>query len=275
MKKLMLAGVAVAALASAPAMAADIPLKAAPKVVAAYNWTGCYVGLHFGLGIGKNKNDFGTAVASGATEGFEGFPAEFGPFDHNTGGGVAGGQLGCNYQVAASSWLIGLEGEGLWSGIKGNFAAAEDGSDPGSFSRFESSNRWDANLALRLGYALDRSLWYGKVGAAVGNFQYTETHDDFPTVHSCPNQAVPGNGTCSVSLTNTRFGLLLGFGWELAASDNVTFKIEYNYINFGSTNISYPSASAAIQSFSVKDTKNIIKVGINYRFNTASVVAKY
>ena len=274
MKKLLLGSVAmVAAIAAGPAFAADMPVKApiiAPVV--AYSWSGCYVGVHAGYGWGRNKNDFGRAVASGGTENLEAFPPEFGPFDHRTSGGVAGGQLGCNYQ-AANNFVVGIEGEVWWSGIKGGFTAPEDGADPGTFSRFESRNLWDADLALRFGYAWNRSLLYGKVGVAFGRFQYTETHDDFPTVHSCPG----GAPVCSVNFNNTQAGLLLGVGWEYAFANNWSAKVEYDYINYGSHTIPYPNASATIQNFSVSDTKQIVKVGLNYKFDWAPgpVVSKY
>jgi outer membrane immunogenic protein len=267
MMRTLLGGVGVSALLiAAPlsiANAADMPLKAPPIVAApAFSWNGCYIGVHAGYGWGRNTNDFGNAIASGATEN-EGFPAEFGPFNHNTSGGVAGGQAGCNYQPSPN-WLIGVEGELFWSGIKGSSTAPEDFADPGTFSRFQSQNRWDGDFALRAGFVSGVDLFYGKAGVAVGSFKYTEWHDDFPTVHSCP-----GGGTCAVSINNTRAGLLLGAGWEHAfIGTHWSFKIEYDYINYGSTNIAYPSTGpfgAAIQSFPVKDTKQIVQVGVNFK----------
>jgi outer membrane immunogenic protein len=274
MNKFMLGSTALIAFAAiGSAGAADLPVKAPPMVAApVFSWTGCYIGAHAGYGWGRNRNDFGTAIASGATEN-EGFPAEFGPFDHNTNGGVVGGQVGCNYQWA-NNWVVGVEGEAWWSGMKGSSTAPEDGADPGTFSRFESRNRWDGDVALRLGYAWGRSLLYGKAGVAVGSFQYTEWHDDFPTTHSC--FLISTANTCSATVNNTRAGLLLGVGWEYAWTNNWTFKVEYDYIDYGSTNIAYPSAAAAIQSFPVKDTKQIVKVGVNYKFDWGGpVVARY
>jgi len=271
MMRILLGGVGISALLiAAPlgtANAADMPLKAPPIVAPAFSWTGCYIGAHAGYGWGRNTNEFGNAVASGVTEN-EGFPAEFGPFNHNTSGGVAGGQLGCNYQTA-SNWVIGVEGELFWSGIRGSFTAPEDGADPGQFSRFESSNRWDGDLALRAGFVSGMNLFYGKAGVAVGSFKYTEWHDDFPTVHSCflINPASPL--TCSATVTNTRAGLLLGAGWEHAFTTQWSFKVEYDYFNYGSHNIPYPSGGpfgALIQSFPVKDTKQIVQVGVNFKF---------
>jgi outer membrane immunogenic protein len=266
MRKLLLAGIALAACVTGPAMAADLPVKAPPMVAAAsFNWSRCYVGAHAGYGWGRNRNDFGNAIASGPTEGFENFPAEFGPFHHNTSGPVVGGQIGCNYQFAPN-WLVGVEGELWWSGIKGGSTAPEDFADPGQFSRFESRNLWDADIALRFGTVLlGRNFLYGKVGVAWGNFRYTEWHDDFPSTHACPN-----GGTCSVSITTTRPGLLLGVGWEHALTfppgDHWTIKLEYNYINYGTHNIAYPSAGAGLPNFPVRDDKHVIKVGVNFYF---------
>jgi outer membrane immunogenic protein len=267
MKRILLAGLGLFAFAAAqPALAADRPLPyKAPPPAPIFNWTKCYVGVHGGYGWGRDRNGFSDAIASGGSEGGEGFPAEFASFNHTTNGGVFGGQLGCNYQ-AANNWVVGVEGELWWSGIKGSHTNPEDFTDPGSYSRFASRNRWDGDVALRLGYAQDRSLLYGKAGVAFGNFRYTETHDDFPTDNSCgPLLGIPMTN-CQRVFTNTRAALLLGVGWEYAFTNYWTFKVEYNYIAFGSDTLPYPAASAAMQSFPVRDTKQVVKVGVNYLF---------
>jgi outer membrane immunogenic protein len=268
MIKKLLAVAAFVALGTGSAFAADLaarPYTKAPVMAApVFSWTGCYLGVHAGYGWGRNNNDFGSAVYDGD------FLPELGPYNHTTSGGVAGGQVGCNYQFSGN-WVVGVEGEAWWSGMRGGLTTPEDGADPGTYTRFESQNRWDADLAFRFGYAVNRSLFYGKAGVAVGNFNYIETHDDFPTTHGCPG----GAPVCSVSYSNTRAGLLLGAGWEYAFVNNWTFKVEYNYIDFGSHTLPYPYVSAAIQSFPVSDRKQIVKLGVNYLFNAGPVVAKY
>src|SRR5207302_7918852 len=166
----------------------------------------------------------------------------------------------------------GVEGEIWWSGIKGQFTAPEDGADPGRFSRFESKNRADADLALRVGFVLPGTLLYAKAGVAAGNFRYTETHDDFPTTHGCP-----GGNECSVSFSQTKVGWLVGVGFETVLPSpslppifpplyQWTFKAEWNFIDYGTKNLPYPSAGAGLPSFPVKDTKQVIKIGLNYYF---------
>jgi outer membrane immunogenic protein len=282
MKKLLLTSVALAAwIAAGPAGAADVAArpvyKAAPPVAAAaFNWSRCYVGVHGGYGWGRNTNDFGTAIASGPTEAFEPLSSEFGPFHHNTQGWLFGGQAGCNWQFTPH-WVIGVEGELKWSGIKGSFTALEDNfpfGDPGQFSRFQSRNLWDGDLALRLGWVSPiGTLFYAKAGVAFGRFDYTETHDDFPTTHGCPGVAfVNGafiNGQCSVTVSRTNVGWLVGVGFETPFTilcSSCTFKGEWDFIDYGTHTIPYPSAGAAIQNFAVHDIKHIFKIGLNFYF---------
>ena len=43
----------------------------------------------------------------------------FGPVTGNTNGVLGGGQIGCNYQFAPN-WVVGIEGDGEATGIKGD-----------------------------------------------------------------------------------------------------------------------------------------------------------
>jgi outer membrane protein OmpA-like peptidoglycan-associated protein len=249
MKKALLVGCAAVALSSVPMLA---------DAAHAQDWTGCYLGVHAGYGWGSDKNTFGKVIDNGSLD----VPAEVGPYKHTTSGGLAGGQLGCNYEFEPG-WLIGAEGDFSWAGISGRRIVPEDSHDPGSFTAFRSRNRWDGDIAARLGYAFDESLLYGKVGWSWGNFHYLEQHDDFPTTNNSACSPV-----CTAGFSNTRGGLLFGGGWEFKFADNLSAKIEYNHIDYGSARIPYPSTSnsLALQHFRVSDNENIVKVGINYLF---------
>src|SRR5436190_1643242 len=118
MKKLLLAGTALGGLALAgPALAADIPVKAPPPVVApAFTWTGCYIGGNVGGAAGQKEWDnftgsffnglFGgrtsaiVVITTTGTEVVEGFPAlnRITSISDDTHGFLAGGQVGCDYQ---------------------------------------------------------------------------------------------------------------------------------------------------------------------------------
>ena len=92
-----------------PAAAADMPVKAVPRLVApvAYNWSGLYIGGHLGGGWSdKCFNQVSPVVAFGHTA------ATTAPV------GLGGGQVGYNLQRA--NWLFGVEASASGLNISGN-----------------------------------------------------------------------------------------------------------------------------------------------------------
>src|SRR4051794_17877087 len=94
-KVALLGAVAFSIVSASLASAADLPPRPAPPpiarapviVEAGFSWTGCYVGVHGGYGWGKKT-----------------FPDDdgFELTNHDVNGGLAGGQIGCNYQAVLS-----------------------------------------------------------------------------------------------------------------------------------------------------------------------------
>src|SRR5215468_3476567 len=117
-RKLFVAGVTVAALSAAPAMAGELPINAplyapfyrAPPIIA-LNWTGCYLGGHIGGSFVDKK--FGQFVDTAVPSTF-GAPTSFAisdpSIDLNSTSLLGGGQVGCNLQFAGN-WIIGFEAE--------------------------------------------------------------------------------------------------------------------------------------------------------------------
>ena len=143
---LALAAVATIALGATAASAADLgqrPVyKAQPApIMAAYNWSGFYVGGHLGYGWGRGDlSDVITGVSTSAdTDGF-----------------LAGGQIGFNWQTGA--FVFGVEGDWSWTNADGSVAI------PGAI--VNSEHNWYATLTGRVGYAVDNWLWYVKGGGA-------------------------------------------------------------------------------------------------------------
>ena len=125
MKKLLLAGAAIASLFATGAFAADLPARVytkAPVVPPAiYSWTGFYIGGNVGYGWGR-ENDNGTFTGTSSAQvvsAVSGLPVGlpvvttlptlpiFGR--SNVNGVIGGGQAGYNWQF--QNWLIGLEGD--------------------------------------------------------------------------------------------------------------------------------------------------------------------
>ena len=236
----------------------DRPFAATPAALpaAAYQWSGCYAGIHGGGGLLNNPfTDFF------GLEGSEG-----------GGGGLIGGQAGCNVQTGQIVW--GVEGEAAWSSLKNKVlfnvqSTAAFGT--GDSFVFSSRNRWDADIAARAGVAVGRALIYGKVGVASGRFEFSENFAN--------NDGSSGsfqNGSATLT------GVLFAAGIEYAFAPNWSAKLEYNRIDYltpavqlvsgssggGGTNVSSNTETAVI---------NVAKLGINYHFSAGlgPVTAKY
>jgi len=264
-KLIVAAAVAVSAmLGIGAASAADMAVRAIPYAAPApvFSWTGCYVGVHAGAGV---AHDQGFTTGGGIT-------ADILADRHGV-GGLAGGQLGCNYQIGML--VLGIEGEGFWSGMK--VTADRFGGINGStlFETATIKNKWDYDIAARFGIAFDRALVYGKAGWVAGGFDWNGV-----------------DANCDIFCTTTQGsatldGLLIGIGLEYAFTNNWTTKFEYDYLGFGSKNVAFRTTCVTTPAFcgpsgqrhhtqNVSADKHIFKVGINYLFNAAApVIAKY
>src|SRR5882672_7135184 len=100
MKKILLAGTAIAALIASPALAADLGARApvytaAPPVMAAYNWSGIYIGAQ----VGAIWGDADYSIPA------NGFAASYNLDGSVIGGGHIGGLL------QTGPWVFGIEGD--------------------------------------------------------------------------------------------------------------------------------------------------------------------
>jgi outer membrane immunogenic protein len=214
------------------ASAADLPrpVYKAPAAylspVPVYNWTGFYVGIHGGYGWSKFTETTGGLTGGSA----------------DADGWLGGFQLGYNYQFGR--FVLGVEGEYSFADVKISEALFA-----GSITL---KNDFFASVAARFGYAFDRSLLYGKIGAAW-------TRDKWDA-----NDGTGGTATGDFSRT----GWLLGAGYEYAFWNNFTGKIEYNYLMFDSIteNLATTGTLSTTGPADVKLHTHILKVGLNYKF---------
>jgi outer membrane immunogenic protein len=251
MKKLasMIAG--LAALAAAPAVAADMPVKYVPPAPPpVFSWSGCYVGLHVGAGWQVSNFAGGESDGSVAPESGVGW--------------LGGGQAGCNAQWRA--FVIGLESEVWGSTLHDRFF-----DQFGPFTdESRSRNRWDVALSVRSGVAFDRAFVYGKLGAVWGKFDY-----DALFTGTFSNITTTGSATIT--------GVLIGVGFEYALTDNWTTKFEYNYIDYGNKIVEFTTTSCDVGGLcetgtfraTVKERKQLAKLGINYKFGVGKEPAVY
>ena len=147
----------------------------------------------------------------------------------NVGGGLVGGTVGYNYQI--QHFVLGVEGDADWSGIRGSSGGAS------------TSDSWLSTVRGRVGYAADRFMPYITGGGAFGNV----------------NASAPG--LAGGSATNA--GWTLGAGLEFAIAGNWTAKAEYLYVSLGRFNCGVGCGAA---TDNVSFNTNLIRGGINYRF---------
>jgi outer membrane immunogenic protein len=224
--------------AAQSATAADIPYKAPrPAAVVAYNWTGCYIGGNVGGGWARKDwrlniidIDLGNDRGSGV---------------------VAGGQIGCDYQVG--SWVWGVEGRFNWADIEGNH------NDPFiGLVNFSTRVDWFATATGRVGHAWDRTLLYVKGGAA--------------WVRDLHSISIVGIGLEVASADTTRSGWTVGAGIEhaFAWAPGWSGKVEYNYIDLGTRSpefcLTVVIAGVCASIFDIRQDIHVVSVGLNYRF---------
>jgi len=241
----------IAALLGGPAVAADMPMpvKAPPVPVAVYTWTGCYVGGSGG-GLWAHKrwtDDDNLSTTFGRTR-----------FDHTTSGGMAGGQVGCDYQTGR--WVFGGEGSYHW-------ADSNATSNDLVFTNVSGTTNVSGlgTITGRVGYTIvDQALIYVRGGVAFERDRYSTT-----------------NLTANVQLTSAsenRTGGLVGAGFEYLLLKNLSAFIEYDYADMGSrdVNFAFLTRPGLSTTYLIRERKDIVKVGLNWRFNLAQpVVAKY
>jgi len=194
MKKLLVAGIAVAAFCGVPALAADLPTKApaySPPPTPMFNWTGFYVGIEGGGTWGSSTHNFTNGTHS--------------PFDVS--GGLVGGTIGYNWQ--AGHLLAGLEGDLSWASSSGSTVGSPTLCTGGPCT---SKLTWLSTIRGRFGYVADTWMPYVTGGVAFGN------------VDACENV------TCSSA---THSGWTIGGGIETRLAPNWTGKIEYLYADLG------------------------------------------
>ena len=104
-KNILIGAVTALLLAPAAALAADLPMKAAP-VEQIYDWTGFYIGATAGGSYG-NSDAVDRATGLSDANGY------------NIKGGMAGGTLGYNWQVSRFL-VVGFEGDGSWGSEYGS-----------------------------------------------------------------------------------------------------------------------------------------------------------
>jgi opacity protein-like surface antigen len=224
---LIIIGYSVCGLASLSAQAADLSPRMPAFAPAAFNWTGIYIG-----------GQLGGAWTSGSwADPFSGLGTT-----SSATGIIGGGQIGANYQLG-SSFVLGVEGDFTVMSLNNS------ATDASGFVN-TTNLKWTSTITGRAGFAVNCVLVYGKGGVAFIGEKDTVVD--------------PSSNTASAATERT--GWTVGGGIEYAMDSHWLARVEYDYLAFGSQNISLNGPVLGAGTGSVNLNIQRALVGLNYKF---------
>jgi outer membrane immunogenic protein len=263
--------------AAAPAVAADLPVKAA-RVAPARPiclWCGVYVGVNAGYAWGHTDL---TLTPTGQWPQDPNAPlfASLGSSGSKHHGFSGGGQVGINSQW--NNLVIGLEGDIQYIGLKSSRIIGPvtgvppfPGAAATTFS-FQDSTKstWVSTIRPRIGFAAGSALIYATGGLAFGEQRFSQSYTVVNTFPAVP-AALTFNSVGAGSSTRLGAGWTAGGGIEWMFAPNWSIKGEYLHIELDTQ--SFNSAlSTPFQGFTARHetrvTADIARAGVNYRFWT-------
>ncbi len=235
------------------ARGADLP-TARPAPVLNPLWSGFYVGANAGYGWGESSS-------INAIETLIGAPFFAGNFGTTAPDGFFGGvQAGYNFRT--NNLVLGLEADIQAASIRDRSGATTPYFFPGSTMTLSVAQRldWLSTVRARAGYTWDNLLIYGTGGFAFGNVRQALVMTDTMDF------------SAAASRSSNRSGYVLGAGVEYAITANWSAKLEYQYINLGTSRIgasevftgNRPSPFAISSPLATR--LHTARLGINYRF---------
>ncbi|WP_026606000.1 outer membrane protein [Methylocapsa acidiphila] len=244
--------------AGTAALAADLPSRVAAPLPPppVFSWTGGYVTLQVGGGVGHSGFD----VYNGLT-----YPDAI-PYSANYGFNQSGpfGGLNFGYNIQAGMFVVGLQAEYNFAGISGNAIAYPLNTTTSAIRQFGS-------VDARVGVALDRVLLY-----AIGGFAYADARNSI----SYPISSAVAFAS-DRSYGSNLYGWDVGAGVEYAFADNWTARAEYRYYNWGTKSyydsLNYGAYTGYFPGHTVSENLHTGRIGLTYKFGAppAPIVAKY
>jgi opacity protein-like surface antigen len=190
----------------------------------------------------------------------------YGAFSMNLRGGLIGGTLGYNWQL--SNVVLGLEGDDAAAWIEGSTVGTlplPNGNCGGLPPHCDSNLRALGTFRGRVGWAIDRYLPYVTGGLAVGSLHGHEGD-------TLLNGAV-GDGTKTVTAWT------LGGGIEAMICPNWSIKAEYLHVDLGKHAVFNDAIPAfptpVIFAQNVRFTTDVVRVGLNYKFDWAMLTVPH
>lgn len=196
-----------------------------------YDWTGFYVGGHFGYG----DANFGPGANP--------LPLQGAGLPHSPTGLIGGYQLGYNRQLS-NRVVLGIEADSTFT------SPIDAPAHQRLPAPFNTTIDYVGTVRGRVGYAFDRFMPFVTGGFAWGHTQVSVNDADgvtplFPVGHY-------------------QTGWTAGLGLEYAVSGNWTAKAEYDYVDLARR--TYDLGGFGPGSVNVEPRLHLFKLGLNYQF---------
>ena len=235
---------------------------------AVWTWTGFYIGGNFGYGSSRFNTDLLYADNLGNS-------LDSTSFSSKHIGAMGGGQAGYNWQYGIL--LAGLETDITFQHYRTATVSQcpavlcnplVTGFDAPVSAQQQHNLDWFGTVRGRLGVVITPDIAaYGTGGLAYGEIEHSG-------VLWGSNGIAANGGTNDIGITyadrSLRGGWVAGGGIEARLAGNVTGKIEYLHMDFGSDKaqaILPPNATPIAVSFNSRITEDLIRVGLNYKFD--------
>lgn len=208
----------------APAFAADVVYEEPPAPAAiiesapAYNWSGLYVGGQAGIAFNRDSGAFSSENSSfvgGDNDGESGF--------------IGGGHIGYDYQVG--NFILGAVTDLNYIDAEANtsYTLPDFAGDPQTFGVTQDIN-YVGTVRAKAGVAMDRFALYATGGLAYAgidnNFYGDGTYSDGVNTYDV-----------DASEDSDDVGYAVGAGFDVLATQNVSFGLEYLYTDLGESNV--------------------------------------
>jgi outer membrane immunogenic protein len=264
-KKLLVVGIAAAAVYGAPALAEPPPSP--------FNWSGFYVGGTVGGALSTAEVRLHTM--NGAPPAFRNVDIpplnDIGSPNMDGTPELFGGKIGFNHQTGI--WVLGLEAD--ISSFRFNKSAFTTGNPftvgaapfGGGFANFDTSvsSSWLATIRPRIGFTVDQYLLYFTGGAAFGNLRFSNTYLDFSPLEL-------GSGSEANAANATKVGWTLGGGIDaaIAPMPNWIVSLEYHHVDLGPLHavgtVTSSNTTTATFNFATHLRSDIVRLGLSYKF---------
>ncbi|MDR3374778.1 MAG: outer membrane beta-barrel protein, partial [Ancalomicrobiaceae bacterium] len=232
-----------------------LPAAADPTVRSL--WSGLYIGLHAGVGGGREKYPIFGSYDTGGTL------ADLGGDVHmDASGGLLGAQIGYNF-VLPNRVLLGVEVDFSRSSVKDRLSFDATANGASESESIGSTLDYFGTLRGRLGYVVtDPWLVYATAGLAFGavNSGYSADY------------AVSGGPGTSVGVGKANYltGWAAGIGTAYAITPNLSFRTEYLHADLGTGDLlgyDVPPIAAGLKIHPVYD---FVRAGFDYRFEATA-----